>query len=72
MNLVKLKKKRFLKKSHKFTNNSSRNGITWATRNIRSLFLLKDKSDYTSFDIYKGDCPCGLGYIGKTKRNAEV
>ena len=70
--LSEIKEKRFLKKSHKFTNNSSRNGITWTTRNIWSLFLLKDKSDYKSCDIYKGDCPCGSGYIGKTKRNTEV
>ena len=46
--------------------------ITWKTRNIRSLFPLKDKNDYKSCVIYKGDCSCGSCYIGETKRNAEV
>ena len=46
--------------------------ITWKTRNIRSLFPLKDKNNYKSCVIYKGDCSCGLRYIGETKRNAEV
>ena len=38
---------------------------------MRSLFPLKDKNDYKSDVIYKGDCSCGLLYIGKTKRNAK-
>ena len=42
------------------------------TRNIRCLFPLKDKNDYKSCVIYKGDCSCGSPYIGETKRNAEV
>ena len=46
--------------------------ITWKTRNIRSLFPLKDKNDYKLCIIYKGDCSCGSRYIGETKRNAEV
>ena len=39
---------------------------------MRSLFPLKDKNDYKSCVIYKGDCSCGSRYIGETKRNAEV
>ena len=46
--------------------------ITWKTRNIRSLFPLKDKSSYKSCVIYNGDCSCGSRYISVTKRNAEV
>ena len=46
--------------------------ITWKTRNIRSLFPLKDKNDYKLCVIYKGDCSCASRYIGETKRNAEV
>ena len=46
--------------------------ITWKTRNIWSLFPWKDKNDYKSCVIYKGDCSCWLRYIGETKRNAEV
>ena len=70
--LNEIKSKHFLKKFHKFTNNSFRKVIAWKTRNIRSLFPLKDKNDYKSCAIYKRDCSCGSRYIGKTKRNAEV
>ena len=70
--LNEINSKLFLKKLHKFTNNSFRMVITWKTRNIRSLFPLKDKNDYKSCVIYKGDCSCGSRYIGETKRNAEV
>ena len=41
--LNKIKLKHFLKKFHKFTNNSFKMVITRKTRNIRSLFPLKDK-----------------------------
>ena len=30
----------------------------WKTRNIPSLLPLKDKKDYKSYVIYKGDCSC--------------
>ena len=70
--LNEIKSKHFLKKFHKFNNNSFRMVITWKTRNIRSLFPLKDKNDYKSCVIYKGDCFCGSRYIGETKCNAEV
>ena len=70
--LNEIKSKHFLKKFHKFTNNSFRMVITWTTRNIRSLFPFKDKNDYKSRVIYKGDCSCGSRYIGETRRNVEV
>ena len=70
--LNEIKSKHFLQKFHKFTDNSFRMVITWKTRNIRSLFPLKDKNDYKSCVIYKGDCSCGSRYIDETKRNAEV
>ena len=70
--LNEIKWKHFMKKFHKFTNNTFRMVTTWETRNIRSLFLLKDKNDYKSCVIYKWDCSCGSRYIGETKRNAEV
>ena len=53
-----IKSKHFLKKFHKFTNNSFRMLITWKTRNIRSLFSLKDKHDYKSCIIFKEDYSC--------------
>ena len=64
--------KTFLKKLHKFTNNSFRMVIVWKTRNIRSLFPLNDKNNYKSYVIYKGDCFRGSRYIFETKPNAEV
>ena len=70
--LNEIKSKHFLKKFHKFTNNSFKIVITWITRNIRSLFRVKDKNDYKSGVTHKRDCSCGSRYIRKTKRNAEV
>ena len=54
--LNEIKSKHFLKIFHKFTNNGFRIGITWKTRNIRSLFPFKDKNEYKPCVIYKGDC----------------
>ena len=62
----------FLKKFHKFTNNSFRTVMTWKTRNIQPLFPLKDKNDYKSCVSYTWDCSCVSRYIGETKHNAEV
>ena len=36
------------------------------------VIILKDKNDYKSCVIYKGDCSCGSRYIGEAKHNAEV
>ena len=44
----------------------------WKTGNIPSLLPLKDKNDYKSYVIYKGDCSRGSCYNGETKRNEEV
>ena len=55
----------------KFTNYGFRVVITWQTRNIRSLFPLKDKNSHKSCVIFNADCSCGSRYIGETKRNAE-
>ena len=70
--LNEVKPKHFLKKFHKFISNSFRMVITQKTKTIRSLFSLKNKNDYKSCVIYKGDCFCGSRYIGETKHNAEV
>ena len=70
--LNEIKSKHFLKKFHKFTDKSFRIVISWKTKNIRSFFPLRDKSDYKSCVIYKGDCSCGSRYTGETKPNAEV
>ena len=52
--------------------NSFRVVITCETRNIRPLFPLEDKNDYTSWDIYKEIFSCGSCYIDETKRNSKV
>ena len=36
------------------------------------MFPLKDKNDYKSHVIHKGDCTCRSRYIGETRRNVEV
>ena len=70
MNKIKLK--HFLKKIHKFTNNSVRMVITWKTRNIRCLFPLKIKTITNRVLSIKELFSCGSRYIDETKRNAEV
>ena len=42
------------------------------TRQIKSLFSLKDKNLHKSHIIYEGECSCGENYVGETMRNFEV
>ena len=72
--LNEIKSEHFLNKFHNFTNSSFRIRmvVTWKTRNIQSLFPLKDKNNYKSCFIYKGVCSCVSRYTGETKCNAEV
>ena len=42
------------------------------TRQIKSLFSLKDKNLHKSHIIYEGECSCGENYAGETMRNFEV
>ena len=62
--LNEIKSKHFLQKFHKFNNNSFKMVIQY--------FPLKEKDDYKSCVIYKGDCSCGSRHIGETKHNVEV
>ena len=39
-----------------FTNNKCKSNIAWNTRNIRSLFQIKDKAKHYSCVIYEGNC----------------
>ena len=66
------KSKTFVKKFHKFTNDNFNIAIKWKTRQIKSLFPLKDKNPHPSCKIYEGECICGSKYIGETKRNVEI
>ena len=46
--------------------------VLWSTRNIKSLFPLKNKVAHRSCIIYERKCSCKLYYIGETKRSSEV
>ena len=46
--------------------------IRWKTRNLKSLFPLKDKYLHPACKVYKGICSCESTCVGETKRKAEV
>ena len=64
--------KRFIEKIERFTKGKIMVKVLWSTRNIKSLFPLKDKVAHRSCVIYEGKCSCGLSYIGETKRNSKI
>ena len=64
--------KSFLNKFYIFTNEKFKLIIRWKTRNVKSLFSLKDKDLHPACKIYKGICSCESTYVGETKRNVEV
>ena len=64
--------KMFIDRIESFTGGKVMLIVLWSTRNIKSLFPLKDKVAHRSCVIYEGQCSCKLSYIGETKRNSEV
>ena len=64
--------KRFIRNLETFTQDRFSFIIIWSTRNIRSLFPLKDRNIHPSCVIYEGTCSCGAKYIGETERNAKI
>ncbi|XP_068671420.1 uncharacterized protein [Montipora foliosa] len=64
--------KTFIEKLNKFTNFNFIFIILWQTRQIKTLFNNKDKNTHRSKVVYKGDCSCGVHYIGETVRNLAV
>ena len=62
----------FLKKLNDFTNDKYFFKIVWNTRNIRSLFPLKDRVEHVSCAIYEGKCTCDESYIGETVRITDI
>ena len=62
----------FLKKLTDYTNNKYIFKIIWNTRNIRSLFPLKDRVQHVSCVIYEGKCTCNEEYIGETVRITDI
>ena len=57
---------------HRFTKVYFEGAIKRKTRQVKTLFPLKDKSLHPSCVIYKGTCSCGETYIGETIRNASI
>ena len=64
--------KTFIDRIESFTGGKIMLVVLWSTRNITSLFPLKDKVAHPSCKIYEGQCSCKLSYIGETKRNNKV
>ena len=62
----------FLQKLDHYTENRYNFKIIWNTRNIRSLFPLKDRVDHLSCVIYQGTCSCGEIYVGETNRITDI
>ena len=46
--------------------------IIWKTRNIRSLFQLKDEASHVSFVVYEGKYNCSENCISETGRNVTI
>ena len=63
---------KFIRKLESFTKGKYFFVIIWKTRNIRSLFNLKDKASHVSSVVYEAKCNCGKNYIGETGRNVTV
>ena len=61
--------KRFIDKLQSFTNEKLKFIVLWSTRNIKSLFPLKDRAKHLSCVIYEGVCSCGKRFICETIRN---
>ena len=51
--------KNLIKKLVVFTNKKCKFNVAWNTRNIRSLFQIKDNIEYYSCVVYEGNCSCG-------------
>ena len=62
----------FLNKLYNLTNENVKLIIRLKTRNLKSLFLLKDKDLHPACMIYNGITPCESSNVGETKRNVEV
>ena len=68
---MKSQAKKFISKLNSFTNFKYIFIILWQTRQIKSLFSLKDKNLHKSHVIYEGQCSCGENYVGETVRITE-
>ena len=63
---------KFIRKLEVFTKESYSFVVIWKTRNIRSLFRLKDKTSHVSSVVYNGKWNCGENYICETGWNVTI
>ena len=63
---------KFIRKLEGFKKEKYSFVIIWKTRNIRTLFNLKDKTSHISSVVCEGKCNCGENYIGETGRNVTI
>ena len=63
---------KFIRKLEGFTREKYSFVIIWKTRNIRSLFNLKDKTSHVSSVVYERKCNCWRKIIGETGRNVTI
>ena len=64
--------KNLIKKLVIFTNNKCKFNVAWNTRNIRSIFRIKDNIEHYSCAVYKGNCSCGENYVDESVRNVVL
>ena len=60
--------KRFINRLNGYTHDKYSFVVIWKTRNIRTLFPLKDRVLHVADVIYEGICSCENNYIGETDR----
>ena len=69
-------KRKVHKKSYQklviLTNNKCKFSIVLNSRNIRSLFQIKDNVNHYSCVVYEGNFSCGVNYVGKSVRNFKM
>ena len=64
--------KKFIDTLEQYINHKFKFIVIWETRNIRSLFPLKDRVNHKSCVIYHGICTSGIAYTGETDRLATT
>ena len=64
--------KRFIDKIESFSNEKLKFIVSWSTRNIKSLFPLKDRVKHLSCVICEGKYLFGRRYIGETITNSGI
>ena len=64
--------KSLIKKLITFRNNKHKFNIVWNSRNIGSLFQVKDNVKHYSCIIYEGNCSCGENYVGQSVGNVVL